>query len=184
MTTQEAKTETTKRNRDENVFVRWWRRYHREHKGEAADFARLRRCATPTEALLEPPAVELAARLDASRDKALVAAAIAVALAHVREDVAGKSLARQLGEKSDDRPQLSPIRFNRLMRADGLDNRLTALRRALAVVKGRADVAKLGRDLQRLLGFWGHDDQERAILDWTLAYHGAPLDAERAAAQS
>jgi CRISPR system Cascade subunit CasB len=76
---------------------------------------------------------------------------IAGALALVREDVKDtRSLAYRLGVgpvARDEKPQLSELRFQRLMRAEEPDDFFMQLRRALKIGGGRVDVVTLTDDL-------------------------------------
>jgi CRISPR system Cascade subunit CasB len=76
---------------------------------------------------------------------------IAGALAHVREDAQDKkSLAYLLGVGpvgKDEKPRLSELRFQRLMRADNTEDFFQQIRRTLNIGDKRADVAVLANDL-------------------------------------
>lgn len=82
-------------------------------------------------------------------------------LAAVREDRGGP-LPRRLGQ--GDPPPLSPLRFQRLLRAEG-EELTTLLRRALPMVTRACDVGALGADLLD----WSDATRAR----WAFAYFGA-----------
>lgn len=82
-------------------------------------------------------------------------------LAAVREDRGGP-LARRLGQ--GEQPALSPLRFQRLLRAEG-EELTSLLRRALPMVARACDVGALGADLL--------DWSDRTRARWAFAYFGA-----------
>ncbi len=102
----------------------------------------------------------------------------AAVLAHVRADVPG-TVARTVGPGTLDKPEtakLKPLRFRRLMEAEGPDERLTTFRRLVALADGTLPVA----DLAVSLLDWTEDRRRRWIYDYWNA--GAPPDAPAAAA--
>lgn len=82
-------------------------------------------------------------------------------LAAVREDRGGP-LPRRLGQ--GDQPALSPLRFQRLLRAEG-DELASLLRRALPMVTRACDVGALGADLL--------DWSDKTRASWAFSYFGA-----------
>ena len=149
--------------------VPWWRELQpdpdKNRRGDRAALARLRRCATVSEAMGEEATVGLFRRVGASGASDLPAVALAAAvLAHVREDRPG-SVARAVGPKQPDQPDtaiLKPLRFRRLMEADGADERLTAFRRLVALAGGALPVA----DLAGALLVWSENRRRRWIYDY------------------
>lgn len=160
-------------------FRNWWNLYRPDEGASRADFARLRRCASPTEALLEPAAYDLVCRIagdDARRDwRAMQAATAAAVLAHVREDDPGMPFATRLGQSSDrtggQQPVMSPLRFARLIDAAPGQEQLDAFRRAVQLARRQANVEDIGQAL-----LWWN---ERTRIDWTFHYHGAGFAAPR-----
>lgn len=150
----------------------WWREMQPDTAtgapGNRAAAARLRRCATITEAMLEPETMNLLRRLGGdSRDLPKVALLAAV-LAGVREDAPGTGVARALGPDDPDHPEtaaMSPLRFRRLLEAEGEDERLVVLRRMTAMLGGALDVRDLATSVLR----W----TERRRIAWTYAYWNA-----------
>lgn len=96
---------------------------------------------------------------------ALIAAVIAGLDAHAR-----RSLAARFGEKQDDRPRLSHLRFQRILRAGEAWELAVRLRRALPLAGRTANVAGLGNDLL----YWGEDVRNR----WCFDYFGATPPGE------
>lgn len=123
--------------------------------------AELRRCDSPADALLVPATHDLHRALGggmAHRGDRL--ALIAVALANVRET--GKETApERMGEA------LSALRFQSLLRTTEPAALIRPLRRALAQIDNRANVAALAGDLFH----WNERTRER----WAFAYYGAAL---------
>ena len=162
----------------------WWREMQPDpgagRRGDRAALARLRRCATVAEAMQEEATITLFRRVGASGFDDLPGVALAAAvLAHVRDDKPG-TVARAVGPVSPDQPDtaaLKPLRFRRLMEADGLDERLTAFRRLVALADGTLPVA----DLAAALLDWSEHRRRR----WTYDYWdaGTPVTSAPASAK-
>lgn len=118
---------------------------------DRGDRARLRRCQTIADAALQSSTWSLGAALGLEESDSEALLLVASVLAHVKEDAMdNRSLAYVLGVEpvvKDGKPRLSELRFQRLMRADGPNDFLQQLRRALGIAGGRADVATLADDL-------------------------------------
>lgn len=141
----------------------WWRQLQpnfangeRNPQGDRAALARLRRCATVAEAMQEPATIELFRALQWHDPEHLPKVAlVAAVLASVREAKSGR-FARAIGPENPSAPEtaiVKPLRFRRLMEAQTDDERLTALRRAVALAGHKANPGDLAR----------------ALLDWTEA---------------
>lgn len=141
------------------IIFDWWRENieNRQSGRARALAARLRR-AGPVEALAEPEVHELARALDL-RD-GLRLARIVTLLAEVRTR-APQTLMERLGGPD---PALSPLRFQRLMRASEAELP-DALRRAIGLAERSCNVAALGEDLL----FWN----EKTRVRWSFQYFGA-----------
>ncbi len=162
--------------------VVWWQRLqpsspgeHRYRGGDRAALAKLRRCATVTEAMQEPASIELFRDLGFTRWEHLPAAALAAAvLASVREEAPHfPSFARAVGPTDMSAPEtalVKPLRFRRLIEADTPDDRLLAFRRAVALLGGKAPLHSLA---EGLLG-WSEDRRRRWIFDYWNATERAP----------
>lgn len=162
--------------KESSPFRDWWRR-HSPDISDGADravFARLRRCATPVEALMEAPSILLARRLGIQADedaKLERIGTIAAVLAHVRQDDVGTHFAARLGQgESDDAKRLSRLRFGALMAAEPGPRQLEAFRRAVAIADHKGDVEGIGRSIL----YWG----ERTRARWTFEYWGAGAAAQ------
>lgn len=154
--------------RGRGEFVRdWWRARLADRNSGAARglMARLRR-ATPLEALMEPAVQDLRRMLGLGTSAPEVAALVRLVqvLAELRDE--GEPLPRRLG---GDSPVMSPLRFQRLLRAEG-EEATAALRRAVIMADRRCDVQALARDL---LAWdhpeWGEDARRRWIFDYFAA---------------
>lgn len=137
----------------------WWHRHigARDSSAARALAARLNR-GDAIDCLIEPTVHDLGRHLHLlTQPERLVP--LVRTLAAVREDRGGP-LPRRLGEV------LSPLRFERLIRAEG-DDLAEALRRALPMVDRACDVGRLGADMLH----W--TDATRAR--WAIDYHGGRM---------
>lgn len=143
--------------------------------------ARLRRAGTLIDILFEPAAVELIRQVGHADNEfhQEVIARLAAVLAHVRTDAPGVRFAASLGGREVDQRKLSATRFRRLLQADSLDERMTAIRRAIQMLDGRANVRDLARSWIRLSY---PSSRERTKALWMVAYVGGlDPDATRGA---
>ncbi len=162
-----------------DIARRWWHGLVKDpaRRGAArASLARLRRAGARTDAFLEPATSDLVRRLGVTSPKQVDrAAAIAMVLAHVREDDA-TPVARACGPADDsDSGKLKYNRFRRLLQAED-DELVDQMRRLVHLLGGRVNVA----DLATSLLFWGDGTRRR----WALAYYRADREPESAAASA
>lgn len=96
-------------------------------------------------------------------------ATLAAVLATARQHEQGMPLARRLGvdrQKPDVPPRLSPLRLQRLLRADTPEDQLLAFRRAIQLTGGAGfDLVRLSRDLLDPTNAWRRR--------WVFDYHDA-----------
>lgn len=164
-----------------SAAVAWWRELRGGDAGprsqDRASLARLRRCATVAEAMREPAAIDLFRRCGGRTEFDLPKAALlAAVLSHVRED-APEPVARTAGPDTPDKPEtalLKPLRFRRLMEAEGEEELLTVFRRLVALLGGRANV----EDLAWALLYW----TDRTRTTWTYRYWNAEAPNKETAA--
>lgn len=154
--------------------VAWWRRLQpnfadgtRNPQGDRAALAKLRRCASVTEAMQEPATMELFRDLGFTHPDDLPAAALAAAvLASVREiGPPFPSFARAIGPSDMTAPEtalVKPLRFRRLIEADTHDERLLAFRRAVALLGGPVPINSLAEALLD----WSAARRQRWIFDY------------------
>lgn len=147
------------------VALGWWKRTiaPRDMPSAKALSARLRRAA-PLAVLCEPAVQDLARELGLGPAQAERLVQLAVLLAEVREH-APERLARRLGGAE---PVLSPLRFQRLIRAEG-EELTDLLRRAIAMADRKCNVAALAADILH----W-----EAARPRWCFDYFGAEAPAK------
>ena len=152
------------------IGAEWWHRTFGNDEGPARmTRARLRRCATPAEALTVEAVHDLNARLRSAGyyPAADQLALMAIVLAHVAES-GGQRLAGSFGRReSKDGPRaLSALRFQALIRTTDKSDLISPLRRAMSIVRRTpVDVAALANDLYR----W--NDSTRTV--WCFQYFGA-----------
>lgn len=160
----------------------WWHALQPDpetHRpGDRAALARLRRCASVAEAMVEPAAMALFRRVGATHPGDLPRiATLAAVLAHLRKDTPEDRVARRLGPDYPEAPEtalMSPLRFRRLMEAGSGEEQLTAFRRMVGLAGGRLPL----RDLARSLLDWNDERRRRWIYDYWNA--GQPATAPAA----
>jgi len=153
----------------------WWRELKglsaegdKTGKGDPGALARLRRAATPVEALTEGRAVELAILLgvapqDHERLKRI--GALAHVLAHVKDHRDGR-MAEMLGpDDKGENAAMSTLRFQRLLAARTPAELMSRMRGAVRLLDGSANIL----DLAEAFCWWGDNIRIR----WTYAYWGA-----------
>jgi len=162
----------------------WWRRMTpdpaRDHRGDRAALAGLRRCPSVAAAMRQPAAIQLFRLCQAEDAHDLPAIALAAAvLAHVREEAPGR-VARMLGPESPDRPEtalLKPLRFRRLLEASDPEDCLLSFRRLVALAGGKVNVSDLASALFDWPDRYRADERKRR---WVFDYWNA--DPQGAAA--
>lgn len=169
---------------ESRIASQWWRNMQpnfpngeRNPRADRAALARLRR-ADLIAAMQEPAALELFRGLDRRGPEALPEIALCAAvLASVREDDQRFHAARQLGAPPGDpdaRAPMSALRFHRLIAAQTLEERLTALRRAVALAGGSINV----RELAAACLDWSEARRSRWIFEYYAAGFAAPVQEE------
>lgn len=177
---------------------RWWRSLgpvttETGHvlPGDRATLARLRRCSTVLEAATEPATARLIKDVGFNQhndEHVARAAALAVALAHVREDARGdrnkiaRAIGTPLGREPNDAP-LKPSRFRTLMAARTGDEVLTGFRRVVAILDCTAHVCNLA---ELILGWTDDESGDRVRTRFAFDYYGAgdyapPAEADHSA---
>jgi CRISPR system Cascade subunit CasB len=171
-----------------NTVKQWWREFDPERRGSVGrtggslrgDQAELRRCGSTSEVIFCAGFQRLWGRLagqmgDTEAKRARGASWLAVVagvLAHVEEDDPSVQFARQLATPKAGDATVSDLRFRRLLRADGPDELLRQLGRAVHLLGGRANVADLAWSVHRICT--EHDEQTKR--HWALNYYeSAPL---------
>ena len=153
------------------ICLGWWRGLTDKRIGRSrADLARLRRAGGAVDVVAIRAVHDLNRRLAASgydlRQKPDRLVLVSRTLACVKEHT-GERLAQRMGKTkgTGNSKALSEVRFDRLIHTLEPTELATQLRRALAVVEQRANVARLAQDLR----WW--TDTTRA--QWCFDYYGA-----------
>ena len=150
--------------------------------------ARLRRCRSSVDALLEPAAIRLAQRIgvlsEKSRhDDARLHAALDLArvLAHVKTHDGNQRVMRSAGWRSfpgdrkesdagEDRPILSQVRFRRLISTERGEPLIAAFVRLVRQLDGAVNVTELAKDFLD----WSHPERALQVRrKWAFDYYGA-----------
>ena len=173
----------------------WWRELQpadergQPRDGDRAALARLRRCATPAEAMVEEATLTLFRRLGlkATDQRRLPQVAlIAMVLAQVRADAEPEAggfrpaAVRAVGRSSledQESAKMSALRFRRLLAARDDEELAREMRRLVALADGRINVC----DLAASLFHWNHPERgDKVRQRWTFEYYAAGVAAPRA----
>lgn len=150
-----------------SVLLAWWQGLGDDRAGRAI----LRCASSPTLVAFTAPYQRLYRRLQAAgwpadarpRDNDRLAAIVGL-LAHVKENES-RLVPEAMSQRDEggDRPQVSELRFLRLLDAPDSDALYTGLRRVLPLMKHRVDVLALANDFL----YWGDAVKKR----WAYGYH-------------
>jgi len=168
------------------IARRWWETLQNTRKDGTANpardpaaLARLRRAATPIDALEEPSVFDLYKKLGFSRvdfERRLPRVAVTAAvLAHIRTDGGDKGFRRRFAEmlgQGGERRLMSELRFKRLLAATEDQDLLVTFRRAVALA-GKKDI-DVGDVASSLL-----DWSEHRRMRWAFDYYGASIAAPK-----
>ena len=122
------------------ALKQWFDWLHDEN--QRGERARLRRCETLDEILLQPAFYRLCLALPRLREHDLEGLAIAAGLLAVIKTPVNTSLPKMLGEGGD-KPAFSPLRFQRLLATDSPGDFFKAMRRAIIQIDGKANPVEL-----------------------------------------
>jgi CRISPR system Cascade subunit CasB len=156
--------------------------------GDRAALARLRRCATPAEAMVEEATLALFRRLGlkaTDHHRLPRVALIAMVLSHVRADAepgadglrpaAVRAVGRETLE-NEDSAKMSVLRFCRLLAARDDEELAREMRRLVALADGRINVG----DLAASVFDWNHPKRgEQTRQRWAFEYYAAGAAAPR-----
>ncbi len=129
---------------DWGALRQWWA-WLDENRGERA---KLRRCETPEDVLLQSGFHQLCKKLPKWEESDLIAlAAVAGLLSHLAyvPEVSDVDFSRQLGRPKDggDRAAMSELRFQQLMASEGIDEFYSRLRRAIQLLKRNGNIISI-----------------------------------------
>ncbi|MCU7816054.1 MAG: type I-E CRISPR-associated protein Cse2/CasB [Candidatus Thiodiazotropha sp. (ex Rostrolucina anterorostrata)] len=154
-----------KERKEGEILANWWEGL----KQDAGGRARLRRCKSPEEVMLEPAFHRLLNRMRpfltsdepfAPETSYMRLAAVAGLLSHVTAND-GRALAERMAEPRGNRPLLSALRFRRLLKSQ-FDDLYPALIRVIRQLDKQASLF----DLATSVFYWGDTIRKR----WALAY--------------
>lgn len=151
-----------------NTLAAWWHKTLRpgeDNSAARALRARLKRSDNALDVLAEKQVHDLVKDMPWLRQRPDALVRTVQVLAQVERNHP-RSLARVLG--AGDPPAMSPARFERLIRSDGADLS-RALRRAVAMTDGAANVGALGRDVLN----WDSDYGDEIRRNWYFDYFNA-----------
>lgn len=146
------------------VLRSWWQ----DLQKQPGDRAALRRAEGVVDVAFVPAFHGLRRRVSGFRYDADALASVAIVLANLRE-TERRDFARALGTPAD-HPPLSQLRLRRLLQAEGSDEVVRNVRRAVQILKGRADPVTVASAVYRL-SVPGLRDQ--AARDFAYAYFDA-----------
>jgi CRISPR system Cascade subunit CasB len=161
----------------------WWSDLQRDPGARA----KLRRCRKPIEALALPATIDLMLRMSWKPPESdrydwygERIAAIAMVLAHVREDIE-QPVVRPLGAtRGFEKPLLSQSRWERLSNVEGSEDIAIEFTRLVQMLGGTANVV----DLALTMLTWDHETNHRAKQRWIYTYYGADLLAQEVSTTS
>ena len=142
--------------------------------GDKATLARLRRAASPEEALREAQTIRLAKKLGVTPNEPhltekeprnlMRVGVIAAVLAEVKEHKGKQNTPRMLGPKTevDENPPMSSLRFRALLAARDEADLLREMRRAVKLLGNKINVKNLASDIY----FWGDNTR----VNWSYHY--------------
>ncbi|MCU7864706.1 MAG: type I-E CRISPR-associated protein Cse2/CasB [Candidatus Thiodiazotropha sp. (ex Lucinoma borealis)] len=160
-----------KERKEGEILTQWWEGLKQDTGGRA----RLRRCKSPEEVMLEPAFHRLLNRMrpflasddSLSEETAYTRlAAVAGLLSHVTANDS-KSLADRMAEPKGNRPLLSSLRFRRLLK-NQFDDLYPALMRVIRQLDKHASLF----DLANSVFYWGDTIRKR----WALNYFPKVID--------
>ncbi len=151
---------------NEQLIVDWWSELvDDKHKGQRA---KLKRCKTREEILLNPDQIRLKQILKDNKVNGVEV--IASLLANIKNDGSSqKKLAEQMASnvKNTSRPWVSEIRFRCLLKCDSREELYPQLLRVIKMLDAKSSMVNV-YDLIESIHFWGDDRKRR----WAEDYYG------------
>ncbi len=169
---------TVFKDHEEWRLLRQWWTWLDDNRGERA---KLRRCETPEDVLLQSGFHALCRKLPEWEKKDLIAlAAVAGLLSHVSDD-SGSNFSRQLGSSKDggDRAVMSELRFQQLMASEDIDEFYSRLRRAIQLLRQKANIISLADGVlhwsREQRSIYNSQPDQRFKYAWSKAYFSSIL---------
>lgn len=155
-----------KNEEEREQLQEWFDRLHSD-KGRG-DRARLRRCESVNEVLMQTGFHRLCRRLPRIESFAVEGLALVAALLAWCEHSTDEGLAELLGRKkeSSDSPLFSELRFQRLLAADDTDDFFHAMRRALVQAGKKSNPLVLADDILHWFDQQKHPDRYTGKRQW------------------
>ncbi len=145
-------------------LLEWWEGLETDRASRAI----LRRCSTLTEVALCPAYQKLYRLMlvrgwpaETSPAKLEKLAAVAGLVSHI-ETASTLPLPIMMSELVGDKPLLSEMRFRSLLKVETTDDLFISLRRALPLIKHKADIKQLALDV-----YWWNDETKK---QWAYSY--------------
>lgn len=169
----------------------WWRAlqpYDEQEKrnwtSDRGAVARLRRAASPADALVEPAVLDLYRKLGFRRlsgDRLALTAVAAMTLAHARKETRQHPAAAvgraRFEDKQFETAAMKPMRFQRLLAARAPDDLARGMRRLVQLAGNEIDVGQLAADILK----WRDDEAGDGVRTrWAYEYFAAGRDAPAA----
>jgi len=158
--------------------LRQWWEWLDDNRGERA---RLRRCETPEDVLVQSGFHALCRKLPEWEKSDLIGlAAVAGLLSHVAEGT-DIDFAHQLGSSKDggDRAAMSEMRFQQLMASENIDELYSRLRRAIQLLKRNGNIISLADGVlhwsREQRSIYNTQPSQRFKYAWSKAYFSSVL---------
>jgi len=153
---------------DEPDAIRRWHAWlHDENR--RGERARLRRCETLDEVLMQPAFFRLSQSLPRLERWQLTGLALTAGLLAWVDTPAGSDLAERLGKPKpggSDSPRLSPLRFQRLLASDDPQDFYQSMRRAIVQADRQADPVSLADAILHWEAQWKKPEWYRGHRQW------------------
>jgi len=186
-TSQEAETDDKL-----GLYARWWHRLNNSDLCKqrqwqplpTAHRAILKRCKSLEDVMLSEPFLALWQMVPEDKrspHQMELVALIAWTLSFVKQDDSEKKLAKSMAQRAveaSDRPKVSTLRFQQLIKSRDLETFARQLRRVLTLIGGTVSVRDLAWEIERW--YWQNrsftpdtNPAKRQVLRWAMDYYAA-----------
>lgn len=170
-----------------DIALAWWRGLTDPGSGDRGALAELRRCRSTVDAATTRAAVILALRLGAKKADAHAENSLDLArvLAYAKVHAPGRPVMRLAGFSrfidprspsggENEKPELSEVRFRRLLRTVDGEEKVAAFTRLVRLLGGEVPIDSLATDFLN----WDHPEWgDRVREKWAFDYYAAGLSA-------